>query len=173
MRENCTLFSPLNFKWILNECRGFQLYLKLSLLPFLWMNSLYFSAYLLSFGSTFTCPLILFPVSPSASVIDCVLCSLIFITSFSFSLTLSPPSSHINRKTQYENPILEAKRKKQLEQSQPTEGERYIQGSFKAQHPVIFFLFLYVCACYGFALELCCRLGFWNYCLWLIIFILL
>uniref|UniRef100_A0A3B1JJH0 Membrane-associated guanylate kinase, WW and PDZ domain-containing protein 1 n=1 Tax=Astyanax mexicanus TaxID=7994 RepID=A0A3B1JJH0_ASTMX len=28
---------------------------------------------------------------------------------------------HINRKTQYENPILEAKRKKQLEQSQPTE----------------------------------------------------
>ncbi|XP_043107193.1 membrane-associated guanylate kinase, WW and PDZ domain-containing protein 1b isoform X7 [Puntigrus tetrazona] len=34
---------------------------------------------------------------------------------------------HINRKTQYENPILEAKRKKQLEQSQPAEGERYIQ----------------------------------------------
>uniref|UniRef100_A0A8C1CHC4 Membrane-associated guanylate kinase, WW and PDZ domain-containing protein 1 n=1 Tax=Cyprinus carpio carpio TaxID=630221 RepID=A0A8C1CHC4_CYPCA len=28
---------------------------------------------------------------------------------------------HINRKTQYENPILEAKRKKQLEQSQPAE----------------------------------------------------
>ncbi|XP_066526206.1 membrane-associated guanylate kinase, WW and PDZ domain-containing protein 1b isoform X2 [Hoplias malabaricus] len=28
---------------------------------------------------------------------------------------------HINRKTQYENPILEAKRKKQLEQSQPSE----------------------------------------------------
>uniref|UniRef100_A0A671T7M9 Membrane-associated guanylate kinase, WW and PDZ domain-containing protein 1 n=1 Tax=Sinocyclocheilus anshuiensis TaxID=1608454 RepID=A0A671T7M9_9TELE len=38
---------------------------------------------------------------------------------------------HINRKTQYENPILEAKRKKQLEQSQPAEGERYIQGSFQ------------------------------------------
>nr|XP_055039931.1 membrane-associated guanylate kinase, WW and PDZ domain-containing protein 1b isoform X2 [Misgurnus anguillicaudatus] len=34
---------------------------------------------------------------------------------------------HINRKTQYENPILEAKRKKQLEQSQPAEGERYIR----------------------------------------------
>ncbi|XP_059385361.1 membrane-associated guanylate kinase, WW and PDZ domain-containing protein 1-like isoform X7 [Carassius carassius] len=34
---------------------------------------------------------------------------------------------HINRKTQYENPILEAKRKKQLELSQPAEGERYIQ----------------------------------------------
>uniref|UniRef100_A0A671LX08 Membrane-associated guanylate kinase, WW and PDZ domain-containing protein 1 n=1 Tax=Sinocyclocheilus anshuiensis TaxID=1608454 RepID=A0A671LX08_9TELE len=34
---------------------------------------------------------------------------------------------HVNRKTQYENPILEAKRKKQLEQSQPAEGERYIQ----------------------------------------------
>ncbi|XP_059385360.1 membrane-associated guanylate kinase, WW and PDZ domain-containing protein 1-like isoform X6 [Carassius carassius] len=29
---------------------------------------------------------------------------------------------HINRKTQYENPILEAKRKKQLELSQPAEG---------------------------------------------------
>uniref|UniRef100_A0A674E3D7 Membrane-associated guanylate kinase, WW and PDZ domain-containing protein 1 n=1 Tax=Salmo trutta TaxID=8032 RepID=A0A674E3D7_SALTR len=34
---------------------------------------------------------------------------------------------HINRKTQYENPILEAKRLKQLEQQQPPEGERYIQ----------------------------------------------
>ncbi|XP_031423337.1 membrane-associated guanylate kinase, WW and PDZ domain-containing protein 1b isoform X9 [Clupea harengus] len=35
---------------------------------------------------------------------------------------------HINRKTQYENPILEAKRKKQFEQQQqqqPPEGERY------------------------------------------------
>uniref|UniRef100_A0A673KKI6 Membrane-associated guanylate kinase, WW and PDZ domain-containing protein 1 n=1 Tax=Sinocyclocheilus rhinocerous TaxID=307959 RepID=A0A673KKI6_9TELE len=41
---------------------------------------------------------------------------------------------HVNRKTQYENPILEAKRKKQLEQSQPAEGERYIQGSIQAQH---------------------------------------
>uniref|UniRef100_A0A8C8DEH2 Membrane-associated guanylate kinase, WW and PDZ domain-containing protein 1 n=1 Tax=Oncorhynchus tshawytscha TaxID=74940 RepID=A0A8C8DEH2_ONCTS len=34
---------------------------------------------------------------------------------------------HINRKTQYENPILEAKRLKQLEQQQPPEGERYIR----------------------------------------------
>ncbi|XP_061074641.1 membrane-associated guanylate kinase, WW and PDZ domain-containing protein 1b isoform X11 [Conger conger] len=34
---------------------------------------------------------------------------------------------HVNRKTQYENPILEAKRKKQLEQQQPPEGERYIR----------------------------------------------
>uniref|UniRef100_A0A8C9W9H3 Membrane-associated guanylate kinase, WW and PDZ domain-containing protein 1 n=1 Tax=Scleropages formosus TaxID=113540 RepID=A0A8C9W9H3_SCLFO len=37
---------------------------------------------------------------------------------------------HINRKTQYENPVLEAKRKKQLEpqqQPQPPEGERYIR----------------------------------------------
>ncbi|XP_039626759.1 membrane-associated guanylate kinase, WW and PDZ domain-containing protein 1b isoform X4 [Polypterus senegalus] len=32
---------------------------------------------------------------------------------------------HINRKTQYENPVLEAKRKKQLEQ-QPPEGERHV-----------------------------------------------
>lgn len=48
-----------------------------------------------------------------------------------------PPSqSHINRKTQYENPVLEAKRRRQLEQQpqpqsqQPPEGERYIRGSF-------------------------------------------
>ncbi|CAB1314828.1 unnamed protein product, partial [Coregonus sp. 'balchen'] len=34
---------------------------------------------------------------------------------------------HINRKTQYENPILEAKQRKQLEQQQPPEGERYIR----------------------------------------------
>uniref|UniRef100_A0A671T4S7 Membrane associated guanylate kinase, WW and PDZ domain containing 1a n=1 Tax=Sinocyclocheilus anshuiensis TaxID=1608454 RepID=A0A671T4S7_9TELE len=52
---------------------------------------------------------------------------------------------HINRKTQYENPILEAKRKKQLEQSQPAEGERYIQGSFQAQHAAIsFFSYMFV-----------------------------
>ncbi|XP_064812675.1 membrane-associated guanylate kinase, WW and PDZ domain-containing protein 1-like isoform X6 [Oncorhynchus masou masou] len=34
---------------------------------------------------------------------------------------------HINRKTQYENPIVEAKRRMQLEQPQPPEGERYIR----------------------------------------------
>uniref|UniRef100_A0A8C7MG68 Membrane associated guanylate kinase, WW and PDZ domain containing 1b n=1 Tax=Oncorhynchus kisutch TaxID=8019 RepID=A0A8C7MG68_ONCKI len=48
---------------------------------------------------------------------------------------------HINRKTQYENPIQEAKRRKQLEQQQPPEGERYIRGSFPAPPGVIpFFL---------------------------------
>ncbi|XP_057218157.1 membrane-associated guanylate kinase, WW and PDZ domain-containing protein 1b isoform X1 [Triplophysa rosa] len=47
---------------------------------------------------------------------------------------------HINRKTQYENPILEAKRKKQLEQSQPTEEwiEEHSSGaplaSYAANH---------------------------------------
>uniref|UniRef100_A0A8C8ERV2 Membrane-associated guanylate kinase, WW and PDZ domain-containing protein 1 n=1 Tax=Oncorhynchus tshawytscha TaxID=74940 RepID=A0A8C8ERV2_ONCTS len=51
---------------------------------------------------------------------------------------------HINRKTQYENPILEAKRLKQLEQQQPPEGERYIRGSFPAPPGVIPF-FLHVC----------------------------
>uniref|UniRef100_A0A673Z8E7 Membrane-associated guanylate kinase, WW and PDZ domain-containing protein 1 n=1 Tax=Salmo trutta TaxID=8032 RepID=A0A673Z8E7_SALTR len=51
---------------------------------------------------------------------------------------------HINRKTQYENPILEAKRRKQLEQQQPPEGERYIRGSFPAPPGVISF-FLHVC----------------------------
>ncbi|XP_056131508.1 LOW QUALITY PROTEIN: membrane-associated guanylate kinase, WW and PDZ domain-containing protein 1-like [Lampris incognitus] len=36
---------------------------------------------------------------------------------------------HINRKTQYENPVVEARRRKQLEQQQPQppEGERYIR----------------------------------------------
>uniref|UniRef100_A0A8V5GK73 Uncharacterized protein n=1 Tax=Melopsittacus undulatus TaxID=13146 RepID=A0A8V5GK73_MELUD len=39
------------------------------------------------------------------------------------NLLFSFVSSHINRKTQYENPVLEAKRKKQLEQQQqPPEG---------------------------------------------------
>uniref|UniRef100_A0A8C9MYI0 Membrane associated guanylate kinase, WW and PDZ domain containing 1 n=1 Tax=Serinus canaria TaxID=9135 RepID=A0A8C9MYI0_SERCA len=39
---------------------------------------------------------------------------------------LSSISSHINRKTQYENPVLEAKRKKQLEQQQqPPEGKPF------------------------------------------------
>ncbi|XP_051529498.1 membrane-associated guanylate kinase, WW and PDZ domain-containing protein 1-like isoform X3 [Myxocyprinus asiaticus] len=47
---------------------------------------------------------------------------------------------HINRKTQYENPILEAKRKKQLEQSQPSEEwiEEHSSGaplaSYAANH---------------------------------------
>ncbi|XP_051967903.1 membrane-associated guanylate kinase, WW and PDZ domain-containing protein 1-like isoform X6 [Xyrauchen texanus] len=47
---------------------------------------------------------------------------------------------HINRKTQYENPILEAKRKKQLEQSQPAEDwiEEHSSGaplvSYAANH---------------------------------------
>uniref|UniRef100_A0A669B4H8 Membrane-associated guanylate kinase, WW and PDZ domain-containing protein 1 n=1 Tax=Oreochromis niloticus TaxID=8128 RepID=A0A669B4H8_ORENI len=42
---------------------------------------------------------------------------------------------HINRKTQYENPVVEARRRKILEQQQqpqPPEGERYIRGSFPA-----------------------------------------
>uniref|UniRef100_A0A8K9XC38 Membrane-associated guanylate kinase, WW and PDZ domain-containing protein 1 n=1 Tax=Oncorhynchus mykiss TaxID=8022 RepID=A0A8K9XC38_ONCMY len=52
---------------------------------------------------------------------------------------------HINRKTQYENPIQEAKRRKQLEQQQPPEGERYIRGSFPAPPGVIPF-FLHVCS---------------------------
>ncbi|XP_063064866.1 membrane-associated guanylate kinase, WW and PDZ domain-containing protein 1-like isoform X13 [Engraulis encrasicolus] len=34
---------------------------------------------------------------------------------------------HINRKTQYENPVLEARRKQQLQSHQPPEGERYIR----------------------------------------------
>uniref|UniRef100_A0A8D2PHP2 Membrane associated guanylate kinase, WW and PDZ domain containing 1 n=1 Tax=Zosterops lateralis melanops TaxID=1220523 RepID=A0A8D2PHP2_ZOSLA len=43
---------------------------------------------------------------------------------------LSSISSHINRKTQYENPVLEAKRKKQLEQQQqPPEEEKEIKHS--------------------------------------------
>uniref|UniRef100_A0A673Z8I3 Membrane-associated guanylate kinase, WW and PDZ domain-containing protein 1 n=1 Tax=Salmo trutta TaxID=8032 RepID=A0A673Z8I3_SALTR len=54
---------------------------------------------------------------------------------------------HINRKTQYENPILEAKRRKQLEQQQPPEGERYIRGSFPAPPGVISFFLHDHCNC--------------------------
>lgn len=57
------------------------------------------------------------------------------------SFLLSSPQSHINRKTQYENPMLEVKRRRQLEQQQPQpqsqqppEGERYIRGSFTSPH---------------------------------------
>lgn len=56
--------------------------------------------------------------------------------------------SHINRKTQYENPVVEARRRKILEpqpQPQPPEGERYIRGSFPAVMRHHFFLSL--CAC--------------------------
>lgn len=73
----------------------------------------------------------------------------------------SPSQSHINRKTQYENPVLEAKRRRQLEQQpqpqsqQPPEGERYIRGSFTSPPPRASFpSFLFTCiaelsACVG------------------------
>ena len=55
--------------------------------------------------------------------------------------------SHINRKTQYENPVVEGRRRKILEQQQPQqpqpqppEGERYIRGSFPALARHHFFL---------------------------------
>uniref|UniRef100_A0A8D2QAZ9 Membrane associated guanylate kinase, WW and PDZ domain containing 1 n=1 Tax=Zonotrichia albicollis TaxID=44394 RepID=A0A8D2QAZ9_ZONAL len=52
---------------------------------------------------------------------------------------LSSICSHINRKTQYENPVLEAKRKKQLEQQQqPPEGwhlEGMLGGLFMGECP--------------------------------------
>lgn len=70
------------------------------------------------------------------------------------SLLLPPPKSHINRKTQYENPVLEAKRRRQLEQQQPQpqsqqppEGERYIRGSFTSPHQGRHFLFFYSRVC--------------------------
>ncbi len=70
----------------------------------------------------------------------CPLLNHLYHLSVYFSLSpFSPPPSHINRKTQYENPILEAKRKKQLEQTQPAEGERYMQDSFQAQYASISF----------------------------------
>uniref|UniRef100_A0AAR2J704 Membrane-associated guanylate kinase, WW and PDZ domain-containing protein 1 n=1 Tax=Pygocentrus nattereri TaxID=42514 RepID=A0AAR2J704_PYGNA len=51
---------------------------------------------------------------------------------------------HINRKTQYENPILEAKRKKQLEQSQPAEEwiEEHSPGAPPALNIHFFRVFL-------------------------------
>lgn len=71
----------------------------------------------------------------------------------SLTPSLLPPSqSHINRKTQYENPVLEAKRRRQLEQQQPQpqsqqppEGERYIRGSFTSPHQGRHFLSFYSC----------------------------
>lgn len=63
---------------------------------------------------------------------------------------LLPTQSHINRKTQYENPVLEAKRRRQLEQQQPQqpqpqsqqppEGERYIRGWSPSPQPGPHFL---------------------------------
>lgn len=60
------------------------------------------------------------------------------------NLSLTVCLSHINRKTQYENPVVEARRQKLLEQHQqpqPPEGERYIRGSFPALARHHFFLF--------------------------------
>lgn len=71
------------------------------------------------------------------------------------SRLLPPFQSHINRKTQYENPVLEAKRRRQLEQQpqqpqpqsqQPPEGERYIRGSFTSPLQGRHFLSFYSCA---------------------------
>ncbi|XP_059017436.1 membrane-associated guanylate kinase, WW and PDZ domain-containing protein 1 isoform X17 [Mustela lutreola] len=42
---------------------------------------------------------------------------------------------HINRKTQYENPVLEAKRKKQLEQQQPPQPPQQPQQPQQTQQP--------------------------------------
>ncbi|XP_032215339.1 membrane-associated guanylate kinase, WW and PDZ domain-containing protein 1 isoform X18 [Mustela erminea] len=42
---------------------------------------------------------------------------------------------HINRKTQYENPVLEAKRKKQLEQQQPPQPPQQPQQTQQTQQP--------------------------------------
>ena len=68
-----------------------------------------------------------------------------------------PFQSHINRRTQYENPVLEAKRRRQLEQQQPQqpqpqsqqppEGERYIRGSFTSPRQGRHFLSFYSCVC--------------------------
>ena len=68
------------------------------------------------------------------------------------NLVLPSSQSHINRKTQYENPVLEAKRRRQLEQNQPQpqsqqppEGERYIQGSSTSPCQGRHFLSFYSC----------------------------
>lgn len=73
----------------------------------------------------------------------------LFLDSF---IDLPLIQSHINRKTQYENPVLEAKRRRQLEQQQPQpqsqqppEGERYIRGSFTSPDQGHHFLSFYSC----------------------------
>uniref|UniRef100_A0AAY4D8U7 Membrane-associated guanylate kinase, WW and PDZ domain-containing protein 1 n=1 Tax=Denticeps clupeoides TaxID=299321 RepID=A0AAY4D8U7_9TELE len=42
---------------------------------------------------------------------------------------------HINRKTQYENPVLEARRKKQLQSQQPPEGDFSVLIAIAPSHP--------------------------------------
>lgn len=76
------------------------------------------------------------------------------ITSFPHSLSLSLclclPFSHINRKTQYENPVLEARRKKQVDIQQPPEGERYVRGSFHFSSSLCFIVTVSI-VCYNVA----------------------
>lgn len=129
-------------------------YLSLSLLlsyPLLCVcfPSLLRSTSLLIFTS---CPTSCFSISYFPSIAP--------VPHFSFlNLTSTRPSSHrpqshINRKTQYENPMLEAKRRRQLEQQpqqpqpqsqQPPEGERYIRGSFTSPHQGRHLLSFYSC----------------------------
>lgn len=82
------------------------------------------------------------------------------------------PKSHINRKTQYENPVLEAKRRRQLEQQQPQqpqpqsqqppEGERYIRGSFTSPHQGRHFLSFYSCVC-DWVVCICVCMCVWGF----------
>lgn len=98
-----------------------------------------------------TCPAPCFPFLLSIPII-------FFLLSSIHSSLCSLSQSHINRKTQYENPVLEAKRRRQLEQQQPQqpqqpqpqsqqppEGERYIRGSFTSPHQGRHFLSFYSC----------------------------
>lgn len=111
-----------------------------------------------------SCPLFFFYLSTIIhSSCPFIACSSTSIRSF-----LPQPSySHINRKTQYENPVLEAKRRRQLEQQQPLpqsqqppEGERYIRGSFTSPHQGRHFLSFYSCA------WLRCLLHVSDVCVW-------
>uniref|UniRef100_A0AAY4DCB8 Membrane-associated guanylate kinase, WW and PDZ domain-containing protein 1 n=1 Tax=Denticeps clupeoides TaxID=299321 RepID=A0AAY4DCB8_9TELE len=59
---------------------------------------------------------------------------------------------HINRKTQYENPVLEARRKKQLQSQQPPEEwieEHSSAGAPLQRHACIHVLKMFLCVCAG------------------------
>lgn len=118
-------------------------------IPSPFVDPLPLCCYLILFSVSLLCStlLLIFPPPPP----PLTSCS-VFLCSF---YPLPPPSqSHINRKTQYENPVLEAKKRRQLEQQQqpqpqsqqPPEGERYIRGSFTSPHQGRHFLsFLFMC----------------------------
>lgn len=151
--DGLTCVSVLTHAGVLCLCSLIKAYRRVppSLTPSLpppltrpYLSSTLHSAFPLIFTSRPTSHFFLFPPSISLLILPAVLHpaphapSLLLLT-----------QSHINRKTQYENPVLEAKRRRQLEQQpqqpqpqsqQPPEGERYIRGWSPSPQPGPHFL---------------------------------